>query len=697
MMRMYRGDLSIVAGQCWTVALVLIAVGCQREAPPTPRSSEAKSQVAPNDGKSAAKPKPQGDLAYHGPVDDAGNPLPPRYNGDWNQRGGSPLRNAVIADIPAELIPIDFHPGEFDRKTGEWKKETSRNIRYVANIGIRMHCDPVVASGKVFVGANNFGGYLKRYPRDLDLGCLLAFDEETGAFLWQDSNEKLPTGRLHDWPLHGVCGSPVVDGDRCWYVSNRGEVKCVDVDGFYDGTDDGEVRNALGRLFDIVRSEPRSFDDPKPFYEFARIVAELDQGVFPIELMPRLEKAGFAIEGESTVEVQEPCELWLAKVKHAGVDRELRIVLDDARLRVFKTITPDDKEEADVLWSVDMMKQFGTLQHNKSNCSMTTWGDYLLVNTSNGIHEDHKTIPAPDAPSFLCLNKNTGEVFWTDNSPGRNILHGQWSSPTVAVIDGVVQVIFAGGDAWVYSFELGKEKKLLWKFDANPKGAVLEMGGRGNRNDIIGLPIVYEGLVYFATGQDPEHGEGDGTLWCIDPRGRGDISDELVVKRDDPTKPLPHRRIQAINEPDGEIAVPNANSGVVWKLEAQDVDGDGELHIFEERFHRCMTTPVAHNGLILIADFVGIVWCANAKTGKVHWTHDLQAASWAGALVLGDIVYVCDEDGDVNIFKFSRTKELLAEIIFPNSIYTNPTFANGRLYIATNDHLFAIEAGATRD
>ena len=28
------------------------------------------------------------------------------------------------------------------------------------------------------------------------------------------------------------------------------------------------------------------------------------------------------------------------------------------------------------------------------------------------------------------------------------------------------------------------------------------------RNDIISTPVVYEGLVYLANGQDPEHGEG---------------------------------------------------------------------------------------------------------------------------------------------------------------------------------------------
>ncbi len=39
------------------------------------------------------------------------------------------------------------------------------------------------------------------------------------------------------------------------------------------------------------------------------------------------------------------------------------------------------------------------------------------------------------------MNKNTGKVLWTDRSPGKNILHGQWSSPAVAELGGVAQAI----------------------------------------------------------------------------------------------------------------------------------------------------------------------------------------------------------------------------------------------------------------
>ena len=108
----------------------------------------------------------------------------------------------------------------------------------MARLGSQTYGNPVVANGKVFIGTNNGAGYLKRYPAEVDLGVLLCFDEADGKFLWQDSSEKLPTGRVNDWPLQGICCTPLVEGNRLWYVTSRGEVKCLDTEKRKAGTTD---------------------------------------------------------------------------------------------------------------------------------------------------------------------------------------------------------------------------------------------------------------------------------------------------------------------------------------------------------------------------------------------------------------------------------------------------------------------------
>ena len=77
----------------------------------------------------------------------------------------------------------------------------------------------------------------------VDLGCLICFNEADGKFLWQHSSEKLPTGRVHDWPLQGIISVPCVQEDRMWFVTNRGEVVCLDTEGFRDGENDGPFRD----------------------------------------------------------------------------------------------------------------------------------------------------------------------------------------------------------------------------------------------------------------------------------------------------------------------------------------------------------------------------------------------------------------------------------------------------------------------
>ena len=60
-------------------------------------------------------------------------------------------------------------------------------------------------------------------------------------------------------------------------------------------------------------------------------------------------------------------------------------------------------------------------------------------------------IPAPFAPSFIALDLQTGDLLWDSDLPGDQILHGQWANPAYGEAGGRKQVIFPGGDGWVYA------------------------------------------------------------------------------------------------------------------------------------------------------------------------------------------------------------------------------------------------------
>lgn len=378
-----------------------------------------------------------------------------------------------------------------------------------------------------------------------------------------------------------------------------------------------------------------------------------------------------------------------------------------------------DTEDADVIWRFDMMKELGVSQHNMANCSMLTVDGMLFVCTSNGVGDTHLNVPSPKAPSFLALDRETGRVIWTDNSPGENILHAQWASPSYGVFKGHPQVIFPGGDGWLYSFDPCGDgdghSKLLWKFDGNPKESIYRLNG-ATRNHFIAFPGIYDGSIYIAVGEDPEHGEGPGHLWCIDPTKKidgSDVSPELAV--DQFGKAIAPKRKQAVDKSSGELAIPNPDSAVIWHYSGFDQDGNGKIG-FEESFHRSLSTPVIKDDVLYTTDFSGLVHCLNAKNGTVYWTYDLLASCWNSPLLVDGKVYVADEDGDVAIFRHNpspriamkavetadnrlefvplhniRDGEFVNECHMHTAIYMTPIVANNVLYIACRDTLYAIE------
>ncbi|MEA1949925.1 MAG: serine/threonine protein kinase, partial [Planctomycetota bacterium] len=135
-------------------------------------------------------------------------------------------------------IPTEWNVGSFDRKTGDWKSQSAQNIKWVARLGSQTYGTPIVAGSRIFCATNNGGGWLKRFPAKLDLGCLLCFARDKGEFQWQYSCKKLAAGRSVDWPLQGICSSPLVEGDRLWVVDSRGCVVCLEARGFADGEND---------------------------------------------------------------------------------------------------------------------------------------------------------------------------------------------------------------------------------------------------------------------------------------------------------------------------------------------------------------------------------------------------------------------------------------------------------------------------
>lgn len=308
--------------------------------------------------------------------------------------------------------------------------------------------------------------------------------------------------------------------------------------------------------------------------------------------------------------------------------------------------TEKSEIDEDIIWKLDLIGELDVFPHNLAAGSPLIAGDLVYAITGQGVDEGHVNVPSPLGPSFVALNKHTGELVWESAEPGTNVLHGSWSNPTYAEIGGKPQVIFPGGDGWLYSFE-PKTGKQIWKFNLNPEGSKWELGGRGTRNNVISTAAFHGGLLYIGVGQDPEHGEGDGNLWAIDAAGKsGDIT----------------------------------GSAAVWHRGGDD-------------FHRTMSTASIVDGLMYIADLSGFVYCLDARTGEEIWKYDAFAAIWGSTFVADGKVYIGDEDGDVAVLQAGRKMKLLNEVNMGAAVYTTPVAHDGTLYIVSRRKLFAVQEG----
>ena len=153
--------------------------------------------------------------------------------------------------------------------------------------------------------------------------------------------------------------------------------------------------------------------------------------------------------------------------------------------------------------------------------------------------------------------------------------------------------------------------------------------------------MVYEEKVYIANGQDPEHGEGVGHMYCIDATKRGDIT----------------------------------KTGMVWHY---------------DKIRRSISTPAIKDGIVYQADFSGFLHALDAKTGQVYWTHDLFAAVWGSPMLIDGKIYTGrrgrrrgDHAGRQNQESHRRDQHGQFGVF-------DAVPANGVLYISNRNQLYAL-------
>jgi outer membrane protein assembly factor BamB len=462
-------------------------------------------------------------------------------------------------------------------------------------------------------------------PRDPrhkgDRGVLLCLDEKDGHLLWQLVVPKLGPDVYLDWPHAGLCSPATVEGNRVYIITNRGEAMCLDIEGQANGNDG-------------------------PYQDEARYMT--------------------------------------ANGRTSLVARGSTLVPQDANDEsgLIRDVTALD---ADIIWLFDIPRQAGTWPHDSAHGSMLIDGDFLYVNTSNGVDNTHKRIRCPDGPSLIVLDKKTGQLVARDYEDiGPRIFHSTWSTPAMGVVNGHKLIFFCGGDGVVYAFEplqrevssgkseVGSETssdfkpqtsnsqgaaalKRVWRFDCDPTGPKENVSQylrnrQQSPSNIKSTPVFFNNRLYVTVGGDIWWGKNQAWLKCIDA--------------------TPTRSGAAGKE--GDIT----STGLVWSCDLKE---------------HCCSTPSVHDGLVYVADCGKQISCIDAETGKVCWIQEAKGDIWASTLVADGKVYIGTNRKDFWILAAGREKKVLSTVELDSPTSSTPIAANGVLYVTTMTKLYALQ------
>jgi outer membrane protein assembly factor BamB len=191
---------------------------------------------------------------------------------------------------------------------------------------------------------------------------------------------------------------------------------------------------------------------------------------------------------------------------------------------------------------------------------------------------------------------------------------------------------------------------VVWKFNCLAP-ATYDPAWQGKKlkeAETIASPVFYKNRIYMTIGNDLKD-SGDkaspGRLVCIDATKTGDITE----------------------------------TGKVWSFD-------------DIRNTAC--TPAIADGLLYTGDAAGNIYCLDADTGKPYWKHNTSPV-WGSPLVADGKVYVPSRTNGMLVFAAGREKKLLSQSKGLAKMSSSPAAANGVLYIATDDFLYALADGKT--
>jgi len=127
------------------------------------------------------------------------------------------------------------------------------------------------------------------------------------------------------------------------------------------------------------------------------------------------------------------------------------------------------------------------------------------------------------------------------------------------------------------------------------------------------------------------------------------------------------------------------------------VDGEGDVtatHIAWKCPHQApvMSSPIVVGDEIYWVSDAGIICCADAKTGVVHWQERIGGNFLASPVFAAGKLYFFSQEGKATVLKAGKKFERLAGNSLTGTVIASPAMLQRSIFLRTDTHLYRIEA-----
>lgn len=330
--------------------------------------------------------------------------------------------------------------------------------------------------------------------------------------------------------------------------------------------------------------------------------------------------------------------------------------------------------------------------------------------------EDRIFLPTADerkqTMSVLCLDRKNGQLLWEKTIHEGSFMHthkkNSHASPTPAWDGNRVFVVFMIDDGIIVT-ALDRDGNTEWQTNAGPFDSKHGYGSS---------PLLYKSLVIingdnqgrgFVTALDRETGD---IVWRIARPNNSSFATPVVAHLGGVDQLLlsGHNEICSYNPADGRLrwksegpAATTANtmgwhkelvfSSGGWpeqNLMAVRADGSGEI-AWRKGIKAYVPSPVIINNRLLIVQDANIVRLYDPESGNEFWTKRLGRRGYsASPTVVGEVVYLPDEAGNVHVFRAGDKFEMIATNKLEGDAMASPVICDSRIYLRTSSHLYCV-------